>query len=122
LSDSDDLVAVYKAENVTEAHIVRNLLLDAGVDAVVSEENEPLGLPITPTEVLVRRGDESRARPVVEDYDKLQKERADRPDWVCPACNATVVGAFDECDVCGANRPGSEVDDGGDEEDDAAAG
>ncbi len=110
MNDSDELIPVYEAENVTEAHLLRDLLVDEGIDAVVSEENVPLGLPITPTHVLVRREDEARARAFVERYDAEQIRRADRPDWVCPACGATVVGAFDECDACGADRPGSETD------------
>jgi hypothetical protein len=107
--DPSDLVVIYKTANVTEAHLVKNLLIDAGVDATVGDENEFLGLPITPSDVLVRRADEARARPIVDEYDDEQIRRAERPDWKCPACNATVVGAFDECDVCGADRPGTEV-------------
>lgn len=105
----DEIVSVYKGENVTEAHLVKNLLLEAGIDAYVTEENEPLaGLPITPPDVEVKKVDEQRARAIVEQYDREQENRANRPDWVCPKCSATVVGAFDECDVCGADRPGTE--------------
>ena len=109
MSDPLDLVSVYQGENVTEAHLVKNLLLQAGIDAEVSEENEPLsGLSIVAPDVLVRRADEAKARAIVEDYDRLQEDRAAREDWVCPACGAEVVGAFDLCDACGADRPGTE--------------
>ena len=108
MDDPDELIPVYQGENVTEAHLVRNLLLDEGIDAVVADENEPFSLPITPSDVLVRRADEARARTVIDAYDAEQVRRADRPDWKCPACGANVVGAFDECDACGATRPGSE--------------
>jgi hypothetical protein len=108
LDDPDALISVYQGENVTEAHLVKNLLLDEGIDAVVADENEPFSLPITPSDVLVRRSDEARARAVVETYDAEQIRRADRPDWKCAGCGATVIGAFDECDVCGKSRPGSE--------------
>lgn len=111
MEDPNDLVSVYQGENVTEAHLVKNLLLDEGIDASVSEENEPFAsLPIVPPDVLVRRADEARARKIVERYDAEQVARADRPDWTCPKCGATVVGAFDICDACGADRPGSEED------------
>ena len=33
----DEIVSVYKGENVTEAHLVKNLLLQAGIDAHVTE-------------------------------------------------------------------------------------
>ena len=108
MSDLDELFAVYEAANVTEAHFVKNLLLDEGIKASVSEEDQPLPLPITPTSVLIFRRDEERARAVIDKYDEQQEARADRPDWKCPKCGATVIGAFDECDACGADRPGTE--------------
>jgi hypothetical protein len=108
LSDPDELIVIYKTTDVTEAHLVKNLLVDEGIKATVGEEHQPLILPITPTDVLVRRADEARAREIVDEYDAEQIRRAERPDWQCPKCNATVVGAFDVCDVCGADRPGSE--------------
>jgi hypothetical protein len=112
LSDPKDLISVYQGENVTEAHLVMNLLLDEGIEAFVSEENEPLaGLSIAAPDVLVGRNDEIRARSIIERYDNQQLQRAARPDWKCPACGAKVIGALDECDACGAVRPGSDEDD-----------
>jgi Putative prokaryotic signal transducing protein len=112
LSDPKEPVSVYKGENATEAHLVMNLLLDEGIEAFVSEENEPLaGLSIAAPDVLVRREDEVRARAIIERYDDQQLQRAARPDWKCPTCGATVLGALDECDRCGAALPGSDADD-----------
>ena len=106
MSDPDDLISVYRAAEVIEAHLVKDLLLDEEIDAVVSEENEPLaGLPIVPADVLVRRRDLARAQALVTEYDRRKIERAERPEWKCPGCGATVMGAFDECDVCGASHP-----------------
>lgn len=107
MDDPEELVSVYRANEVAEAHLVKNLLLDENIDAQVSEENEPFaGLNIVPADVLVRRRDLPRAEAIVQRYDEKKIERAERPDWKCPNCQATVVGAFDECDVCGAIRPG----------------
>jgi hypothetical protein len=109
LSDPKELVSVYKGENVTEAHLVMNLLLDVGIEAFVSEENEPLaGLSIAAPDVLVSRADEVQARSIIERYENQQLQRAAREDWTCPACGAKVIGALDECDACGASRPGSD--------------
>ena len=109
MADPQDLISVYRAAHATEAHLVKNLLGDEEIDAFVAEECEPFpGLSFDPPEVLVRREDEARAREIVADYDAQQVARADRPDWTCPKCAATVVGAFDECDVCGTTRPGME--------------
>ena len=112
MSDPDEPVVVFQAANDIEAHLVKNLLLDEGIEASVSEEHAQILLPSSPLlspHVLVRRADEARARPIIESYDDEQIRRAERPDWKCPACGATVVGAFDECDVCGADRPGTEA-------------
>jgi len=115
LSDPKDLISVYKGENVTEAHLVMNLLLEQGIEAFVSEENEPLaGLSIAAPDVLVGRADEVQARSIIERYDNQQLQRATRPDWKCPSCGANVLGALDQCEACGADRPGS--DDEGDDD------
>lgn len=112
MSDPKEPVSVYKGENVTEAHLVMNLLLDEGIEAFVSEENEPLaGLSIAAPDVLVRREDEVRSRAIIERYENQQLQRAARPDWKCPTCSATVLGALDECDRCRADRPGSDDED-----------
>jgi hypothetical protein len=107
MGDPSDLVSVYQATNVTEAHLVKNLLNDEGIEASVSEQNEPLaGLPIAQCDVLVKASDEQSALQIVGDYEQSLIERAERPDWICPKCKGTVIGAFDECDNCGAMRPG----------------
>ncbi len=110
MSDPDELISVYKAANATEAHLIRNLLLEEGVNATVAEEHDPFSLPFSPPEVLVRSVDETRARALIQSFDEEQIRRADRPDWKCPACEATVLGALDECEACGAARPGTETD------------
>lgn len=108
MDDPEDLISVYQAANMTEAYLVRNLLGDEGIEAQVSEENEPFaGLPIVPPDVLVRKSDELRAQTLVAQYEREQEQRAERPDWICPKCKAKVIGAFDECDACGADRPGT---------------
>ncbi len=108
MSGTDELITIYRAANVTEAHLVKNLLGDEGIDAFAAEENDALsGLNLSETEVMVRRADVDRAKAIVDEYEQQQIDRAERPDWSC-ACGATVVGAFDECDVCGAARPGSD--------------
>lgn len=81
MSDPKDLVSVYKGANVTEAHLVMNLLLDEGIDANVSEENEPLaGLSLAAPDILVRREDEVRARAIIDNYDDRQIERAEKDE------------------------------------------
>ena len=121
MSDPKELISVYKGENVTEAHLVMNLLLEQGIEAFVSEENEPFaGLSIVAPDVLVSRADEIQARSIIERYDNQQIQRATRPDWKCPACGAKVLGALDECEACGKARPGSDEEDDDDGASDGA--
>lgn len=76
--DPKELVSVYQGANTTEAHLVMNLLLDEGIEAFVSEANEPLaGLTIVAPDVLVARENEVRAREIIDDYDDKQIERAE---------------------------------------------
>ena len=64
--DKDDLIDVYEAANAIEANLVKNLLEEAGIEASVSDQNEPFaGLTIVPPNVYVKRSDEARARPIV---------------------------------------------------------
>ncbi len=105
--DKDDLIDVYEAANAIEANIVKNLLVDNGIEATVTEQNEPFaGLTIVPPNVYVRRVDEAKARKIVEKYEDELEEKHAVPDWTCPKCGETVPGSFDECFKCGANRPG----------------
>ena len=90
MNEPDDLIRVYEAANVTEAHFVKNLLADAGIKASVAEENEPLAsLPITPSDVLIFRRDEAQARAIIDEYDAEQERPADRPDWKCASAAPT---------------------------------
>jgi hypothetical protein len=109
MNDPKQLVQIYRATNLPQAYFVRNLLLEEGIESRVTEPNEPLeGIGITPHEVLVRQADAARAQQVVKEYEQQQQQRARRPDWTCPACSAHVPGIHDECDDCGAPRPGSQ--------------
>lgn len=117
MSDPLELISVYQGANVTEAHLVKNLLLAEEINAVVSEEHEVLpGLEIEPPHVLVAKKDEQRARTIIDQYEDEQAERAARPDWTC-ACGASNIGAVDYCDACGQGRPGMEVEAEDEEED-----
>ena len=76
MGDPQDLVSVYQATNVTEAHLVKNMLFDEGIESSVSEQNEPLaGLPIAQCDVLVRVADEQHALQIVASYEQSLIER-----------------------------------------------
>jgi hypothetical protein len=105
MSDPEALVSIYQAANVTEAHLVKNILLDEGIDAVVSEENEPLaGLSIAAPDVLVHQRDFVRAEQIIEEYEERQVARVEGPQWKCAACGAMNFPGYDSCDTCGAEK------------------
>ncbi|HEY5312367.1 MAG TPA: DUF2007 domain-containing protein [Pirellulales bacterium] len=107
MSDPEALVSIYQAANVTEAHLVKNLMLDAGIAAVVSEENEPLaGLSIAAPDVLVHQRDFTRAEQIIEQYEERQVARMEGPQWKCDACGAMNYAGYDSCDTCGVEKPG----------------
>lgn len=106
MSDQQDLISVYQANNPTQAYFVKNLIEAQGIEAAVSEVNEPLaGLPITAIDVLVKEADRAAAEAIVEAYDDDVANRHERPNWVCSTCGEKVPDTFDECFNCGADRP-----------------
>jgi rubrerythrin len=108
MTDPQDLITIYHAANVMEAHLVKNLMLEAGIDARVSEENEPLaGLGIATSDVLIHQSDFAQAENIVEQYEERQVQRVEGPGWKCKACGATNYAGYDSCDTCGAARPKS---------------
>ena len=79
MRDPLDLVSIYAAANSIEANLVKNLLAEEEIEAVVTEANQPLaGLDITPTDVMVRREDEDRARAFIADYEEKLIEEAEK--------------------------------------------
>lgn len=105
-NDPEDLVAVYRGTNVAEAHLVRNLLLEQGIDAFVSQQSAAFGgLPFEAPDLFVHRRDQSQAADIVARYQQSQLERSERPDWTCPSCGVSVLGLHDQCDNCGAEKP-----------------
>ena len=106
MSDRDDLVSIYKAANVTEAHLVKNIMQQAGIDAQLTEEYDPLaGLNIASPDVLVHRRDFVRAESVIDQYEERQVARMQGPEWKCEGCGAMNYAGYDSCDTCGASRP-----------------
>jgi hypothetical protein len=100
------VVSAFKAQNLTEAHFVKDLLLQEGIDATVTDENEPLaGLPIVPPDVMVRLEDEPNARKIVADFLRGRKATDAAPDWTCPNCQEQNPATFEVCFQCGAMRP-----------------
>lgn len=71
--DDDALVEIYLAESSHQAHFLRNMLEDHGIDAKVLDEFSNLGvLPGDPEPpcLWVRRRDGLAARSILEEWDR----------------------------------------------------
>jgi hypothetical protein len=111
---------VYTGRDEMDAHFVKGLLQNEGIEAVVTGENlvNAIGtLPLSEKSlpgVWVRDEDEERALLIVKDYEQVDAVNAEetvedspRPTWKCPNCGEAVEQQFSECWKCGHARPSS---------------
>ena len=98
----------YIAQDSPEAHFVKSILEDHGIQAVVRGENLQVlrgqsSLMSTYPEVFV--GDDANMERVKELLKKYEATRAGntddkRPPWTCPKCGEKLDGSFTECWAC----------------------
>lgn len=114
-----ELVKVYTARDAMEAHFLKGLLEQDGIDATVMGESLAIArgdLPVTPEtlpSVWVRQEDAARAAPIVdvfidskaEDEDSDEDSVDDLDSWTCSRCGESVEGQFTDCWNCEAPRP-----------------
>jgi rubrerythrin len=111
---ADDIVEVYIAASAPEAHFLRNMLIDAGINAQViggtisSSLGLPAGVEAAPA-VLVHRNDEAKAREILSEWEKVHRQphRDDdepRPAWRCPTCGELVDEDYELCWSCQTPR------------------
>ena len=121
----NDPVAVYDAATNVEAHLVRTLLVEEGIDAQVVEDLSTGGLwmfgllpGIHKPQVWVQRADLQRAQPLLVEYERQEAERqaahqqaarTGEPIKVtCEDCGQASMfpaehqGTVQECPHCGA--------------------
>jgi hypothetical protein len=120
-----DPVAVYNAANNVEAHLLRNALGTAGVEAFVTEDISHVGtwiLGLIPEihkpQVWVERADVERVKPILDDYERRAAELRDANtqdeqtqtavEVVCEECGersafpVIQLGSVQQCPHCGA--------------------
>jgi hypothetical protein len=101
---------VYTAPNLPDAHLLRDLLEQAGIPAHVFNENAAslLGLiPVAngqPQVWITQVHQEAHAKSVIADYQTRAPVRETR---ICGACHESNPGEFDYCWKCGAVLPGT---------------
>jgi hypothetical protein len=106
---------VYSALDELDAHFLRDLLREDGIEAVVQDEASGqvwapslsgTGVP----SVWVNDEDVARALTIVNQYGRRHlmnrtSSPAANPTWKCPRCGEEVEIQFTECWNCGADRP-----------------
>ena len=99
---------IYTASNLPDAHLVRDLLAQAGIPAHIFNANgmSALGeLPMSaayPQVWIVQRHQEQHARSIIADYQRPTSETAEQR---CQKCKEDNPGSFELCWCCGAALP-----------------
>jgi hypothetical protein len=98
------MVRIYSATSLPDAHLVRGLLGQAGIDATVFNENLQGGLgeiPFThayPEVWIVDERDLQRAREVIR---QIERPLPGLGSIICPLCHEGSPGHFQICWNCG---------------------
>jgi hypothetical protein len=115
---------IYTARNDMDAHFLKGLLEQEGINVVIQGEalegawgNMPVSATSLPG-VWVDEADVDKAKPIVNEYqlredahlkDPDGDEESAKPTWKCLKCGEEVEDQFDECWNCGAERPGTQT-------------
>ena len=98
---------VFATRNPAEAHLVRGLLENAGIAAIV--ENDILATGVGeivetafPSVCIL---DESRAAEALAIIAEWRAGEPVAPAWECPKCGEKLDGRFTSCWECGTERP-----------------
>ncbi len=119
----EDLIVVYSAANLQEAHLLKGLLAQREIDAVVLNEalgaatgGVPVGQATSPR-IGVAQADEAKARQVVVAFERQQQigppqvddifpHNEDSEPWpVCPSCGRQRETMCRTCGVAGTDFP-----------------
>jgi hypothetical protein len=105
-----EVVDVYVAANGPQAHFLRGLLEDAGIEAqVVGDALQAAGYnTVTLPHLWVRAEQAKAARDLLRVWEGHANDRPseDRPPptWVCPTCRSEVDADFELCWQCQTPR------------------
>jgi hypothetical protein len=103
-----ELREVYSAANVTEAHLLRDALEEAGIEAmVVGDElfgaiGSVPGISGAP-KLMVKAEDYEPARKIVTEHE-LANRKTTAPPWKCASCGELNESTFEICWKCGQDR------------------
>src|SRR5262245_38824227 len=93
-------IEVFSARDTAEAYLVRGILREAGIEAIVVGESLVPPLEVTPR-IWVRPDDADRARQLIEDYDHQTGPRVAPTLGVTSEAGAPAAHAEPFCYYCG---------------------
>lgn len=98
---------VYATRNPAEAHLVRGLLENAGIKAVVENDTLATGVgeiaeELVPSVCILDDSQAEEAKAIVAEWLRSEPEL---PPWECPKCGEEIDGRFTSCWECGTERP-----------------
>jgi hypothetical protein len=108
------LIKLYIGRDQMDAHHVRTLLEDEGIQATVMGENLSIArgyLPMTENtlpSVWIDDSDIDKATPIIADLNISADPTL--PPWTCAHCHESIEGHFDVCWNCGTSRSGDIAD------------
>ncbi len=117
-AEASAIVEVYSAADVTEAHLIRNLLDAAGIEARgVGDDLQTAagGLPLgqsTLPRIWAKEADRLRAQQIIGEWETEHGRRSDDVAvgvWICPGCGGEIDDGVDSCPTCDA-LPGRRKD------------
>jgi len=99
---------VFSSPELSNAAIVRDLLVSNGISANLLNENAAgtmvVGAGIVLAEVWVNdEKNVSSAQKLIRDY---QSDESNKSDWLCQSCHEENPGSFSICWSCGGERCG----------------
>lgn len=110
--EGTDVVEVYVTARPYQAHFLRNMLADTGIEARVLGEYLNMVDPpanLQSGAIWVRRQDAEMARQILTEWEQAQaqphSEKESAASWRCSSCGETVEDNFDLCWNCETPRP-----------------
>ena len=97
---------LYTAADTTEAHLIKGVLEQSGIEATLSGESLSIGiggLPIevAQVEVKVNENQFEEAVTIIKDYeDKMQRDDEESTQWECNNCTKMNPASFGICWNC----------------------
>lgn len=106
MSDTSNFVRIYRAANSTEAHVIRGLLEQQGIQVHLFGEELSSGIGELPADVIeveihVPKGYRQLARQLIEEYEIRPSAAGEAGgEWKCQVCSEDNPATFGVCWNC----------------------